>query len=60
LQEERPALSSRGRRRRGFGDGTYAAFLWKHRKGNPGGNSELFRLIAPGAFGMIRPFPYDV
>jgi hypothetical protein len=26
-----------------FGKGTYQAFLWKHRKGNPGGNSELFK-----------------
>jgi hypothetical protein len=26
----------------GLGQGTYKAFLHKHRKGNPGGNSELF------------------
>jgi hypothetical protein len=32
----------------GLGEGTYAAFLDKHRKGNPGGNSELFGRQSPG------------
>ncbi len=44
----------------GLGDGTYNAFLHKHRKGNPGGNSELFDLIAPGKFRVLRPFRYDL
>ncbi len=44
----------------GFGAGTYQAFLWKHRKDNPGGNSELFMRVAPGAFRAIRPFHHGV
>jgi hypothetical protein len=42
----------------GFGQGTYNAFLHKHRVGNPKGNSELFELISPGAFRCVRPFKY--
>ena len=42
----------------GFGDGTYNAFLDKHSKGNPGGNSELFERVAPGKFKCVRPFKY--
>jgi hypothetical protein len=45
---------------KGFGKGTYKAFLHKHRVGNPGGNSELFELISPGSFKCIRPFKYDL
>ncbi len=33
-----------------LGEGTYQAFLCKHRLGNPGGNSELFELVKPGLF----------
>lgn len=51
--------------RRGFekacprlGDGTYNAFLTKHRRGNPGGNSELFERVAPGKFKCMRLFRY--
>jgi hypothetical protein len=44
----------------GFGDGTYNAFLHKHRKGNPGGNSELFIRVDPGKFRVIRPFKYGL
>jgi hypothetical protein len=43
-----------------FGDGTYNAFLHKHRKCNPGGNSELFVRVAPGKFRLIRPFKYGL
>lgn len=43
----------------GFGDGTYNAFLDKHAKGNPGGNSVLFERVAPGQFRCLRPFKYD-
>jgi hypothetical protein len=39
----------------GFGAGTYKAFLHKHRRGNPGGNSELFERVAPGKFRLLRP-----
>ena len=44
----------------GFADGTYNAFLYKHRKGNPGGNSELFKKVASGKFRVIRPFKYGL
>jgi hypothetical protein len=44
----------------GFGVGTYQAFLWKHRKGNPGGNSELFVQAGRGTFRVMRPLRYDV
>lgn len=37
----------------GFGEGTYNAFLWKHRRGN-GNTTELFDLIAPNQFKRIR------
>ena len=42
----------------GFGEGTYNAFLYKHREGNPGNNSELFEKVAPGKFICLRPFKY--
>jgi hypothetical protein len=42
----------------GLGDGTYNAFLPKHAKGNPGGNSELFERVRPGQFRCLRPFKY--
>jgi len=41
-----------------FGAGTYNAFLHKHAHGNPGGNSELFERVRPGAFRLIRPLKY--
>jgi hypothetical protein len=44
----------------GLGDGTYQAFLYKHRKGNPGGQSELFELIGVGRFRLLRPFRYGL
>ena len=42
----------------GFGGGTYNAFLWKHRVGNPSGNTELFELVEKGKFRLLRPFKY--
>lgn len=44
----------------GFEKGTYNAFLYKHTKNNPGGNSELFVKIAPGRFQCLRPFKYGL
>ena len=44
----------------GFGYGTYNSFLWKHRKGNPGGASELFELVSPGKIVALRPFKYGL
>jgi hypothetical protein len=44
----------------GFGNGTYNAFLDKHRHGNPGGNSELFERVSPGQFKRLRPFRYGI
>jgi len=44
----------------GFGEGTYQAFLYKHRRGNPGGASELFEMTGQNVFRLIRPFLYDL
>lgn len=44
----------------GFGNGTYNAFLYKHAKGNNGGNSELFKRVASGKFRCLRPFKYGL
>jgi hypothetical protein len=44
----------------GLGQGTYQAFLYKHRRGNPGGNSELFEQVAPGRFVLMRPLKYGL
>lgn len=41
-----------------FGEGTYMAFLHKHRVGNPGNNTELFEKVSPGRFKVVRPFKY--
>ena len=40
---------------RGLATGTYTVFLSKHRKGNPGGNSELFQQVGKGLFGLLKP-----
>lgn len=44
----------------GLGEGTYKAFLSKHRKGNPSGTSELFEAVEAGKFKLVRPFLYDL
>ncbi len=44
----------------GLGEGTYRAFLYKHRKDNPGGESELFELTLPGKFRLLRPLRYGL
>lgn len=44
----------------GFGEGTYNAFLHKHRLDNPGGNSEPFELVDPGRFRLLRPIRYGL
>ena len=41
------------------GEGTYQAFLDKHRVGNPRGNSELFVKVAPGLFKLVKPYLYQ-
>ena len=41
-----------------FKEGTYNAFLWKHRRGNPGGYSELLDLVGRNSFKLIRPIKY--
>ena len=43
-----------------LGEGTYQAFLHKHRRGNPGGDSELFELVSKGKFRVIRPYKYGL
>ncbi|MDA2931094.1 hypothetical protein MYX84_14305 [Acidobacteria bacterium AH-259-O06] len=45
---------------RGFGKGTYNAFLHKHTRGNPGGNSELFEKVGTGKFRLLRPLKYGL
>ena len=44
----------------GLGEGTYNAFLYKHRIGNLGGNSELFEKVSKGKFKCARPFKYGL
>lgn len=44
----------------GFSNGTYNAFLDKHRKGTPGGNSELSVRVRAGRFRCLRPFHYGL
>lgn len=44
----------------GFRIGTYNAFLYKHRRGNPSRKSELFELVSPGQFRCLRPFKYGL
>ena len=44
----------------GLGEGTYKAFLHKHRLRNPGGNSELFERVSPGRFKLLRPIRYGL
>jgi hypothetical protein len=44
----------------GFGEGTYRAFLYKHRLGNQGGSTELFELVRPGRFSLLRPIRYGL
>ena len=44
----------------GFGEGTYRAFLYKHRLGNPGGASELFKRVERGKFELLRPIRYGL
>lgn len=43
-----------------FGEGTYRAFLDKHRVGNPGKNSELFEKVPSGEFILVRPLKYGL
>ena len=44
----------------GLGDGTYNAFLYKHKLGNKKNNSELVEQIGVNKFRLIRPFRYGV
>jgi hypothetical protein len=44
----------------GFARGTYQVFLSKHRRGNPGGNTELFERVSPGWFNLLRPIRYGL
>jgi len=40
--------------------GTCRTFPRKHRIGNPGGNTELFEVVRPGRFKILRPFRYEL
>lgn len=44
----------------GLGEGTYRAFLAKHRVGNLGDQSELFEWTAPASFRLVRPIRYGL
>ncbi|MGB6464212.1 MAG: hypothetical protein WBF38_08330 [Nitrosotalea sp.] len=44
---------------KGFGSGTYKAFLAKHRIDNPGHYAELFVRTARGRFKLLKPIKYD-
>lgn len=44
----------------GFAQGTYKTFLGKHRVGNPGHNSELFKRVGVGRFKLMRPLKYEI
>ncbi len=43
-----------------FAEGTYNAFLYKHRVGNPGKNSELFKKLSRGKFKLVKPYKYGI
>lgn len=43
-----------------FAEGTYNVFLKKHRVGNPGGNTELFKELSPGKFELVKPLKYGL
>jgi len=44
----------------GLAPGTYNSFLWKHRVGNPGVETELFVKVSPGKFSLKRPLKYGL
>lgn len=44
----------------GFAEGTHSVFLKKHRVGNPGGNTELFKEVSPGKFELVKAFKYGL
>jgi len=41
-------------------EGTSRTFPRKHRKGNPGKNTELFEMVKHGRFKLIRPLRYGL
>jgi hypothetical protein len=40
--------------------GTSRTFPIRHRKGNPGGNSELFVQLKNGGYKLIKPYKYGL
>ena len=44
----------------GFADRTYPNFLPKHRKGNSGGESELFERVPAGGYRLLKPTKYGI
>jgi hypothetical protein len=44
----------------GFANLTYKSFLHNNRKGNTSDHSELFIVIEPGKFKLIRPIKYNL
>jgi len=45
---------------KGFAEGTYKAFLYKHRKYNLNGNTELFIKVGKAKFKLLRPIRYNM
>lgn len=43
-----------------FAHNTYGVFLPKHRRGNPGNNSELFEQVGEGLYKLLRPIKYGL
>ena len=43
-----------------FAHNTYGTFLPKHRRNNPGGNSELFERVRRGQYKLLQPIKYGL
>jgi hypothetical protein len=44
----------------GIAETTAGTFLPKHRRGNPGGNTELFERVGRGRYRLPRPLRYGL
>ena len=43
-----------------FKESTHKNFLRKHKVGNSGNETELFREVSPGKFELVRPIKYGL
>jgi len=61
LEEPFKAGDLRNLFKKKFADSTYSTFLPKHRKRNPGKNSELFeRSKNTASYSLIEPYKYKI